>query len=386
MADEQVTFWHLAAQWDITKGCDFHCLHCISGAGKRFDTYRVSTESAKVIAQRIGELGVAHVSWSGGEPLLRSDLEGIMLHGQRHGVQTFDMVTNGYSLTNERIELLIRAGLKGAQISIDGIDPRQNSILRKGPKDCFVRAVSAIKRCHQHGMPVVLGVMLYPEMVSTLDQMYDLAALLGVAMLRFSGFVPNGRGDRGRIRQRMALSYDEMSSFLDFLSRRYDEHPGFMGLDYSFGLNPFCGRFESTAGRNHFFIDYKGDVFPSTGMEREIFKLGNVLEEDLAEILKRPTLVPPSPQQSELTGKCATCDKFDVCNGGPRGISFMFSGRLDASPEVCLYHELRRRKQHTHDWNPFLAPLSASDLIKLRALIEQVLNESLSNEVTANTP
>jgi radical SAM protein with 4Fe4S-binding SPASM domain len=165
----------------------------------------------------------------------------------------------------------------------------------------------------------------------------------------------------------MTLSYDEMTTFLQFLRRRYFERPGFIGLDYAFALDPFVGSFHSREGRDHFFIDYRGDVFPSTGMERDAFKVGNALDEDLADVLRRPTLVPESPVRDDLRGICSTCDKFDDCLGGPRGIAFMFSGNFHSSPELCLYHEYRER-QHILGSAIWPRMLSGVDLPQLRAL------------------
>ena len=377
MQTDKPDFSHLVAAWDITKACNFHCIHCISGAGKRWRTYQIPTEQAKLIAWRIGELGITEISWSGGEPLLRMDLEEIMLHGLRYGIESYGAVSNGYLITRDRIQKLVDAGLTGIQISIDGIDKNQNAILRKGPKDCFSRAVRAIELCLEQGLSVVLGTMLYPEIVPTLDLMYELASRLGVDMLRFSAFVPNGRGDQDRIRKLLMLSPEQMKMFLCFLRRRYFQKPGFIGLDYAFALNPFMGCFHSTEGRNHFFIDYKGDVFPSTGMERDVFRIGNVVDEDLADILIRPQLTPPLPLRDDIVGICRRCDKFDECRGGPRGVSYMFSGRFDSSPTICLYHEYQERADFLGDplWPRMLSSLTVEELRDLQALIRGLASE-----------
>ena len=328
------------------------------------------------VARRIGELGIEKISWSGGEPLEREDLEEIMLEGRRYGIRGYDLVTNGYLLTKDRLERIIAAGLTGIQISIDGVDQQQNLIIRKGPKDSFSRAVNAIKMCVDKAMPIALGTMLYPEMVPTLDEMYDLAARLDVNMLRFSGFVPNGRGDQKKIRQRMKLSPAEITEFLRFLRRRYWERPGFIGLDYSFALNPFLGSFYSPEGLSHFFIDYQGDVFPSTGSEREIFKVGNVIEEDLHDILGRSHLVPARPSRNEIVGICKNCDKFDECGGGPREVSYMFSGELNTSPELCLYHEYQERAGFLGEslWLRTLSSFTIDELTEVRDFIGEILS------------
>jgi radical SAM protein with 4Fe4S-binding SPASM domain len=377
MTDKSVDLSHFIATWDITRACNFHCIHCISGASKRWSIYELSTADARRVIRQIGELKIGKVSWSGGEPLIRDDLEEIMRHGLKHGIKSYDIVSNGYFITRDRAKRLVDAGLEGIQISIDGIDPQQNSLLRKGPPDCFSRALNAIEVCIGEGLSVVLGTMLYPEMISRLDAMYDLAVSLGVDMLRFSGFVPNGRGGQAEIRERMRLSFEQMTVFLRFLRGKYYQDPGFVGLDYSFSLDPFIGTFASSEGRDHFFIDYKGDVFPSTGSERGVFKVGNALEESLAEILSRPSLVHSLPSRSELIGKCQECCKFDECGGGPRGLSYMFSGDHLQSPELCLFHEYNLRSHRLGDpsWPRMLSGLTQNELREIDVLITRLLDK-----------
>ena len=68
---------------------------------------------------RLGAMGTAVVTISGGEPLLRiPELDAIIARIRRNGIMA-GLITNGYLLTADRIEKLNRAGLEYLQISID---------------------------------------------------------------------------------------------------------------------------------------------------------------------------------------------------------------------------------------------------------------------------
>jgi radical SAM protein with 4Fe4S-binding SPASM domain len=367
-------FSRFTAAWDITKACNFACVHCISGAGRKWPVYTIPTKKAKYIIQEIGNLGITSVAWSGGEPLLRDDLSSIMSHGLKFGIKSFSMVTNGYLINKELIQRLVDSGLTNVQISLDGEDEKQNRILRKGPADCFSKAIKAIGICLDAGLNVSLGVMLYPQIIYSLDNMYNMALNLNVDRLRFSAFVPNGRGDNERIRRLFDFSFREITELLLFLRDRYFEKPGFIALDTAFSLNPYIGSFYHNEGIDYFFIDYKGDIFPSTSMERQVYKVGNVLQEPLNEILIKPILVPKSPPWTKIIGICKNCDKFEECHGGPRGICYMFSGKFNCSPNFCLYHEFKKREELLGDIvvSKFFSSLSNEELRTVLKIIDEV--------------
>lgn len=370
-------FSRFTAAWDITKACNFACVHCISGAGKKWPVYTIPTKDARRIIRQIGELGITSVAWSGGEPLLRADLFNIMRYGRRFGVQSYSMVTNGYLIDGQLAARMADAGISHVQISIDGADEKANRYLRKGPIDCFTRAVRAIEECQKAGMRVSLGTMLYPRMIDSLDRMYEIAVGLGVDRLRFSAFAPNGRGDNGKIRRLFEFSYQEMTELLLFLRDRFFERPGFVMLDTAFSMNPWIGRFSHSEGDDYFFIDYKGDLFPSTSMERPEYKLGNLLKDPLREILRRPDLSPLLPVREDISGKCAECDRFDDCRGGSRGIAFMFSGSFTTSPELCLYYEYRQRGWKMEDvvLHRMFSVLGDDELSSVLVMIDRIEKE-----------
>jgi MoaA/NifB/PqqE/SkfB family radical SAM enzyme len=82
-----------------------------------------------VMEQRIDklkELGTSVVAFSGGEPMLHPDLDGLIRRIRAHGMMA-GLITNGYYLVPKRIEQLNDAGLDFLQISIDNVEPDEVS-------------------------------------------------------------------------------------------------------------------------------------------------------------------------------------------------------------------------------------------------------------------
>jgi MoaA/NifB/PqqE/SkfB family radical SAM enzyme len=103
--------------------CNLSCTYC-----NEFDDYSkpVPTEEMFGRIDRLGEMGTAIITISGGEPLLHPELDEIIRRIRKNGIIA-GLITNGYLLVAERIERLNRAGLEYLQISIDNVQPDEVS-------------------------------------------------------------------------------------------------------------------------------------------------------------------------------------------------------------------------------------------------------------------
>ncbi len=103
--------------------CNLSCTYC-----NEFDNFSkpVPLEEMFRRVDRLAALGTTIVTISGGEPLMHPDLEKVIQRIRSHGILA-GLITNGYLLTPQRIELLNRAGLDHLQISIDNVLPDEVS-------------------------------------------------------------------------------------------------------------------------------------------------------------------------------------------------------------------------------------------------------------------
>ena len=113
----------------VTDRCNFRCTYCMPKEvfGRDFaflDRAELLTfEEIARLAQLFANEGVQKIRLTGGEPLLRRDLERlvIMLAGTR-GVQDIALTTNGSLLTREKAIALREAGLNRITVSLDSLD------------------------------------------------------------------------------------------------------------------------------------------------------------------------------------------------------------------------------------------------------------------------
>jgi len=99
--------------------CNLACTYC-----NEFDDFSKPVETEEMFRRvdKLGALGTAVITISGGEPLLHPELDDIIRRIRKNGMIA-GLITNGYFLVPERIQRLNRAGLEWLQISIDNVTP-----------------------------------------------------------------------------------------------------------------------------------------------------------------------------------------------------------------------------------------------------------------------
>lgn len=111
--------------WECTLRCCLECRHCGSDCKVTSGLKDMPFTDFEMVLRRINEAYGPEdkmVILSGGEPLMRRDLEECIRRIRGMGFSC-GMVTNGYLLTRERAAGLLRAGLGSATVSIDGPKP-----------------------------------------------------------------------------------------------------------------------------------------------------------------------------------------------------------------------------------------------------------------------
>jgi MoaA/NifB/PqqE/SkfB family radical SAM enzyme len=103
--------------------CNLACTYC-----SEFDDFSPPVPEAVMVERvdRLGDLGLTILVFSGGEPLMHPQLERLIARARKRGMVAA-MITNGYLLNLERIRKLNEAGLDHLQISIDNIRPDEVS-------------------------------------------------------------------------------------------------------------------------------------------------------------------------------------------------------------------------------------------------------------------
>ena len=119
----------------VTDKCNFRCPYCMPAEifGEKYEflpkaeilTFEEITRLARIFA----DLGVTKIRVTGGEPLLRRDLETLIAKlSQINGIQDLTLTTNGYLLA-DKAQSLKDAGLRRLTVSLDAIDDQTFNLM-----------------------------------------------------------------------------------------------------------------------------------------------------------------------------------------------------------------------------------------------------------------
>jgi GTP 3',8-cyclase len=115
----------------VTDRCNFRCVYCMpkSVFNKDYEFLKrnelMSWDNIVSVVEAVTPLGVRKIRLTGGEPLIRNDLEELIERIARvDGIQDISMTTNAALLTQRRAESLRDAGLKRINVSLDAMDDK----------------------------------------------------------------------------------------------------------------------------------------------------------------------------------------------------------------------------------------------------------------------
>lgn len=134
----------------VTDRCDFRCVYCMSEEMTFLPRAQVLTlEELALVARAFIELGVEKVRLTGGEPLVRRDIDQLVEQiGALPGLKDFAMTTNGASLP-KFARRLREAGMTRLNISLDSLDPeRFRQLTRTGD---LARVIDGIRAAREAG-------------------------------------------------------------------------------------------------------------------------------------------------------------------------------------------------------------------------------------------
>jgi MoaA/NifB/PqqE/SkfB family radical SAM enzyme/protein-L-isoaspartate O-methyltransferase len=259
----------------VTNRCMFNCWHCYNAGRSQED---LSLETLRSLVGELHELGAVMVTLTGGEPLLRDDLEEI--------VGLFDerccliVGTTGMGLTDERARRLRDGGVFGIGVSLDSADGKEHDRLR-GTEGAFQTALSALQTAGRHD--------LYPYVVAVATREF-LRPECFMSFMRFAADVgarevhllePSATGKLAG-QTEVLLTKSERHLILEYQKQvaRDEDLPILSSYVYLESPQAFgCG-----AGLTHLYIDGSGEVCPC---QLAPLSFGNVRRERLARILDR---------------------------------------------------------------------------------------------------
>ena len=302
--------------WEATLKCNLSCLHCGS------DCHSSRTEKdmpAGVFLKTTAEIAKRYyaskimIVITGGEPLLRKDLERIGSALKAQGFQ-WGMVTNGMTLTQKRLSSLLAAGLSSITVSLDGVK-KEHEWLRN-TSNSYAKVLKSIRLiAGVEDLVFDVATCVNSRNIQSLSKLKNELISMGVKRWRLFSITPIGRA---ALIKDLTLQRGEFRNLLDFIenSRKTGE------IEASYGCEGFLGSYEGKVRNGNFFcragihiggIMSNGDISACPNIDRR-YKQGNIYYDDFVEVWENGYDIMRNRQWMKK-GKCASCDQFKYCKG-----------------------------------------------------------------------
>lgn len=297
----------------LTFRCQNDCIHCYAGGSH--ETAELNTEQWKKVIDKLQEVGIFIITFTGGEPTLREDLPELLKYAQDKGIVT-GLITNGRRLSDiAYVKNLEKAGLDFVQVTLESHKPAVHDKMT-GARGSWTETVQGIKNAQSTQIYVTTNTTLSkynaPNFLDTIDFIKE----LGVPAFGANSLIYAGKADKGL--QKFALPLDKLKEILMETSEKASR----LGLKFLWytptqycRLNPVnlgLGIKSCTAALVNMCVGPSGDVYPC---QSYFEKLGNILKDSWQAIWNNPLAI-SLRRRGYAEPKCKDCPELMVCGGG----------------------------------------------------------------------
>lgn len=342
--------------WNLTRTCNLRCVHCYTeSTAKRYDD-ELTTEQCRKVLDNLADFGVPAVLFSGGEPMVRSDLMDLITHARSKKLHVV-ISTNGTLIDAETAKKFVELKLAYVGISLDSARALNHDQFR-GVRGSFERTIRGFDHCVAAGQKVGLRLTLTRHTIGDIDGIFDFIEAHGVHRACFYHLCPTGRGkglltvspqdtraamdriidrtlaakDKGHPLEVLTVDNHCDGAYL-YLRMLRENHPRAQQVLEMLHFNG-GGRFSSGVGIAN--IDPTGEVHADQFSPFRTF--GNVKDRPFSAIWQdtsHPVMAGLKDRLGLLKGRCSQCRFKSICGGSLRARAEIDTGDPWASDPGC---------------------------------------------------
>lgn len=327
----------------VTHQCNLSCPYCYADAGEALP-HELTSKEIKSIIKDSKELGAKRIVFTGGEPLLRSNLFEMAHYAKEFDLET-EFLTNGTLVNQSNIQLISEA-FQSVGVSLDGSKAEIHEKLRG--EGTFQKTLAGVQLLAESGLDLSINTVITRLNYRDIPNLAKLAYRFHAQAYQTHPHIPIGRGAHDNL----ACSFEELEEMRQILVATYhtyskerfvrerieSNHP------MKQSLREKCG-----TGRTEIMIDSRGDLYPCRMLQLPSCKAGNVREESLYKLYHTSQVLQYCRDigLNELDA-CKGCEVENLCAGGCRALHYTFTGDLFTNDSMVC--ELIKAELFTNIW------------------------------------
>lgn len=291
---------------NVTDRCNLFCSHCYASSGKCLEE-DLNLYKIKKTLRDAKDLGLISVLITGGEPLLRKDIQGILEYSKSLGLKVF-LATNGTLINKDNI-IFIKRYVDKINISLDGTFGVHDKI--RGKKGLFKDTIKKIRKIISEEIPLSISFTAQDNnylQIEKLTGYLDKEDILKDISINIKRCIKMGRSAKNNVQ----LSKETYIKIIKIIRRIKDRNVRISFKDPFYSLN--VGEdYRCYAGIHILSLKNNGDIWICTKVDKAI---GNINQNSLKEIWDNSEIL---KQLRENSGKVTR---------GCRAAAFISSGDL----------------------------------------------------------
>ncbi len=352
-------FWLLA---EVTYRCPLQCPYCSNP--KDFASYNnqeLTTQQWIDVFEQGRKLGAVQLGFSGGEPIVRQDLNELIGAGRELGYYT-NLITSGVGLTEEKIKSFKKSGLDHIQVSFQASDESVNSLI-SGSKKAFQQKLAMAKEVKANGYPMVLNFVTHRHNIDRIDKIIELcvelkADYVELATCQYYGWAVDNLHQLLPTQEQLARAERITNEYREKLAAEGNPIKLiFVTPDYYEERPKAC---MNGWGQIFLTVTPDGTALPCHSARMLPIEFPNVTEHSLESIWNQSQGFNHFRGYSWMKEPCASCDEKEKDFGGCRCQAFMLTGDANNTDPVCSKSEHHnkilsaRQQAKTDPQTPFL--------------------------------
>lgn len=354
---------------ELTYRCPLRCVYCSNPLDYGRHSRELDTATWLRVFREAEDLGVVQLNLTGGEPLVRDDLEDLIEEARRLDLYT-NLITSGIPISRERLARFRELGLDNVQVSIQ--DTVATASDRIAGHRSFDRKLVVAGWVKELGFPLTLNTVLHRENLDRVAEVIALAERLGADRLELANTQYLGwalanrqallptRAQLDRARAVAALARRRLRGRMEVL---------FVTPDYYTEYPKAC---MDGWGRRFIVVSPDGLALPCHAAHTlPGLRFDSVAERPLGEIWHESAGFGAFRGETWMPEPCRSCDRRGMDFGGCRCQAFHLTGNAGVTDPACRLSpdhgliETARQAAETHP-APFVyrsprAPAIASE-------------------------
>ena len=322
--------WLLA---ELTYRCPLQCPYCSNPLEIANYKNELGTDDWLKVLREARKLGAMQLGLSGGEPLVRKDLELIVKEGADLGYYS-NLITSGAGMNEKRIDALKDGGLDHIQLSMHDITEEINNFITNTKTFKLKQKIAAMIK--DRGYPMVLNVVLHRYNIDHIKEILEMAEGLGADYIELANTQYYGWS---LVNRDQLMPKKEQVLHAEKVTNEFRERIGnkmkifFVVPDYYDDRPKKC---MNGWGEVFMIVTANGDVLPCHSA-RVIpnLEFPNVKNTDVKQIWYDSPAFNKFRGDDWMKEPCRSCSEKENDLGGCRCQALLLSGDAESADPVC---------------------------------------------------